>query len=98
MFQPHWCLQSRSTACTGFPCGKVLDWGGLGQAFFSWLGYPSPRGECLPAFSEILGALSGITPPPPPSGGRPRVGWDFLGEKSGQNIYSTPEQLVARFG
>ena len=36
-------------------------------------------GACLP-FLEILGALSGITLPPPPGGGRPRVGWHFLGK------------------
>ena len=35
-------------------------------------------GGCLPAFLEILGALSGITSPPP-GGGRPRVGWIFWG-------------------
>ena len=54
--------------------------GDVDQAFFLWLGHPPPGGGgCLPAFLEILGALSGITLPPP-LWGRPRVGWHFLGK------------------
>ena len=54
----------------------------------AWI--PSPGGGGLPAFLEILGALSGITPPPPPGGGRPRVGWDFLGEIFVSKIFILP--------
>ena len=50
------------------------------HVFFSWFGYPSRGGGGLPAFFEILGALSGI-PPPPLVGVRPRVGWVLLGKK-----------------
>ena len=50
------------------------------KPFFSGLDTLPQGGGCLPAFLEILGALSGITPPPHPGGGRPRVGWDFLGK------------------
>ena len=36
------------------------------KSFFSGLDtLPQGGGGCLPAFFEILGALSGITPPPP---------------------------------
>ena len=52
-----------------------------GPSLFLVAWIPSPRGGgCLPAFLEILGALSGITLPPPLGGGRPRVGWHFWGK------------------
>ena len=44
------------------------------KPFFSGL-HTLPQGGCLPAFLEILGALSGITPPPPPVG----VGQEWVG-------------------
>ena len=59
---------------------------------------PSPRGGgCLPAFLEILGALSGITPPP--QWGQAKSGLGFFGKNiCKQNFHFAPEKLVARSG
>ena len=62
---------------------------GAVKPFFSSLDtLPQGRGACLPFF-EILGAISGITSPPP-GGGRPRVGWDFLGKIFVTKIFISP--------
>ena len=44
------------------------------KPFFSGLDTLPQGGGCLPAFLEILGALSGITPPPPVGVGQEWVG------------------------
>ena len=65
-------------------------WWAPDKPFFSGLDtLPQGGGGGLPAFLEILGALSGITPPPP-GGGRPRVGWDFLGKIFVSKIFILP--------
>ena len=63
---------------------------GWTKPFFSGLHTLPQGGGCLPAFLEILGALSGITLPPPPGGGRPRVGWPFLGKIFVSKIFNLP--------
>ena len=50
--------------------------GMLLKPFFVWRGYPTPGGGCLPAFFEVLVALTGNPLPTPPRGCRPTVGWD----------------------
>ena len=51
----------------------------MSKPFFSGLDTLPQGGGCLPAFLEILGALSGITPPPPVGVGQEWVGV-FLGK------------------
>ena len=51
------------------------SWMRLTQAFFQWLGYPWGGGY-LP-FSKFCGP-SAESPPLPPPGGGPRVGWEFF--------------------
>ena len=69
------------------PRGHAPVGGVWGKPFFSGLHTLPQGGVCLPAFLEILGALSGITLPPPPGGGRPRVGWPFLGKTFVSKIF-----------
>ena len=72
-------------------CFCVIIGRGRDQAFFLWLGYP-PRGgggACLP-FLKFWVPSAESPSPPPAGGGRPRVGWDFLGKMFVTKIFISP--------